>query len=402
MHSSILCIANIEYLLSKILLLKVSDKFSLEIVGLEDVRIVNEQRGDLIQIQNLLLTLKNVAIYELGNGIKRNTIFITSAKSVMTDVRIHGTKSFAIFIEAGSKVQISRSTFIDCSAGFGVKRSDVAFADCKWKDIDYCSASVNCNITVSRCSLTDIRLYGVGMMGAVNVLFDECEIATSPSNKSRLTRGLDVSHGVQLTMKKCKLSNFLTAVETSDFHTKAVIQETSFYNCEAAFEAKVNSSLSVSDCYLEAAIVLFARTRLRGEIEFRRNVVHFPPTDNMACFCTDGDPESIIHDFDPVFIKKIPKERVPVGLVGAGATAKTRADFKKSCEAMEARHSLPEELNVSRWSSDRVKRCDYCFKGPNEKFNYCSICRVATYCSKLCQNSHWKDHKLSCKKLMNK
>lgn len=395
----------VRYLRLKTLNFKMSspqfpENFSLEMVGLEDVRIVNEQQRSVIPAMECPLTLKNLLIYEIGNGIQRHTIHVQSTEADIQDVRIHGTKSFALFFCAQAKVKVVRSTFVDCSSGFGIRRSDATFADCKWKEIDYCSASVNCNLSFSRCSFTDSKLQGVIMMGAVNVRFDGCEFIASPK-KVAIQRAIDVSHGVQLNMNECAISGFSTAFEIADFHTNAVIQKTKFVNCSIAFDYRMNASLSVFDCVLDIELlVMYVMTQVRGKAEFRRNVVRSPGAHfnvkNVAAFLSDGDQKFIDHDFELFFFHAVEPEVVP--WQGAGATAKSRARFMKSMTKYDAKYPLPEETKVSKWPIEKIKRCSYCFKGPEEKFSYCTKCRIACYCSKACQKAHWKDHKLVCKK----
>ena len=51
------------------------------------------------------------------------------------------------------------------------------------------------------------------------------------------------------------------------------------------------------------------------------------------------------------------------------------------------------------FQEDRVSVCcDFCFVQKTSKdFKQCSRCKVASYCSIVCQHMHWKDHKMECK-----
>jgi hypothetical protein len=58
---------------------------------------------------------------------------------------------------------------------------------------------------------------------------------------------------------------------------------------------------------------------------------------------------------------------------------------------------LPVKQSGDRWTvTMKPNQCDKCLK--TCKVLKCSLCRLATYCSKECQRAHWACHKATCKK----
>jgi hypothetical protein len=56
--------------------------------------------------------------------------------------------------------------------------------------------------------------------------------------------------------------------------------------------------------------------------------------------------------------------------------------------------------NENNKSENTIKKCGNCNKEGSElaPLKLCSICKKTFYCSKECQSSSWKNHKLFCKK----
>lgn len=362
---------------------------------MEDVRIVNfysNEAAAIFYMWDCEFTLKNVSLYIFGAeaGLNLGGVIVIRTKLFLADVRIHGTKCYALSAERNSSVEVVRSRFSKCSPGFGIRQSVAKFEDCRWKSVDHLILSYHCDLTISNSSVTKIAEDGFILSGAVKARFQNCKFTAGHSKDHE---AVFAKTGVQLTLEDCTFSGFRFAVKVQDFHSKMVVLRSRFIRCGTAIESYMNSSLLVIGCKLDVTSVLQVTKNIRGEVEFRGNSLG-PMTGNEAFIVTDGDPEFIKHDFKRTkFHVTQTKEGANVGF---GATAKSRSEYRKR---------LVEQPVVKKcaasYSDDRLKHCVYCemcfrFKD-GLKFRYCTVCRIASYCSKECQVAHWKDHKLICK-----
>lgn len=377
--------------------------FSLEIIGLEGVRIVNADsspQSNIFHFINCQLTLKNLLIYvyRAEHGYQSGGILLDSrdrgfSKLFVTDVRMHGAFP-AIRAPADSQIEVVRSTFADCPLGFFVRKTNAKFVECVWKNVGYCKTTYNSSLSMSKSSVIVTKQFGFDISGNVRAQFNHCEFK---AGTPKPMNGINAARGAQVTVKNCTFSGFETPLYFGDFHTNAVVRNSKFFDCITAVSSHMNSNVTLMDCELDVHIVLVLTMHFRSKIKFERNSIGETEC-GVAQFNTDGDPKHIKHDFEHARFHALPK--IKYKPYGHGATSKSRSEFKgKLTQWAEMFGGDFVPVGAQGVVSSKVRICEYCDRIPEDgggDFKYCTICRVCCYCSKECQVAHWKDHKLLC------
>lgn len=229
-----------------------------------------------------------------------------------------------------------------------------------------------------------------------NASFRQCQfISMTGVEDASLTYGISIDARAQVVMNECLVSGFPAAIDITDSHTRTVLKRCQVLECLTATFCQMNSSVLVADCALAADYVLMLYLNERGKVQFERNSVNARgnrwPQD--AVIRTDREPEVVEHEFKKVRISYFEPPEYYEPCIGATRKSREKYTEFESKMAKLWRHQL--------WSHQE-KFCLYCDKNQSEKpevkFQYCIRCRKVCYCSKECQNAHWRDHKMVCKK----
>jgi len=156
----------------------------------------------------------------------------------------------------------------------------------------------------------------------------------------------------------------------------------------AGFHCMLNGNLEVTNCFIRSSVIMTLFCNDSGTIWFRDNQIVSQPLINK-------DVVSKTPDFDT---------QVQINLVEVNEWL-----LKNTPAKVVSRNThLYAEAKRQGVSPDGletpIKKCFNCGSNqllPFEPFfkNYpwCSKCKASCYCSKKCQQEHWKDHKFQCK-----
>ena len=115
-----------------------SPRFSLEIVGLAEVRIL--KMGTLpflFSVCHMFLTVKNVTVY--GRNETSESILHTISSTVsLVDVRMHGSHYSALLVQPGTYLKAVNCFFSEFIKPFEIMQSHVLFESCRWFYKDRC------------------------------------------------------------------------------------------------------------------------------------------------------------------------------------------------------------------------------------------------------------------------
>jgi len=407
--------------------------FSLEIVGVEEVRIVNTEADKFVfwACSFTHLTLRNLLIHDLCST--EATVFAVRAKVSLIDVLISGkNESTRAGINAfkRSEVDVSRSTFIRVHHPFYIRHSDSKFTHCQFHDVGR-PGLVDME---SSFSIMDSEIIGVGTTvmfarGFAKVDIRRCRFFARKDggfSPRSIYHAILANSGVQMTVTDCSLVGFTFAFSVQDFHSKAEIRDCEFIDCGFALVSHMNPTVVVEDCKLSVCAVAEMSFCVRGRILFRRNSVkigRYPelldlrrsPREavlypdsfrqnrrNAALFFADRQLETLEDDFPRPIIQFFDPDSLPI--FGYGATRESRLNLQERL-ALTIKSINETQTKAERSESialEEYKYCVYCCLTPTDdpsvSFKYCNLCRGVCYCSKACQVAHWKDHKLICKK----
>ena len=397
--------------------------FSLEIVGVEKVRILNTAHvHSVFSPQFIELTLRNLTIYGRGE-LTGSTIFAFGATLTLVDVRTHGSRACVVELEHGTNFDAVNCAFSECMTPFYVKESKATFKDCVWRYRETSGGSLAYTIKDSDdCSVR----FGQIINGTAS--FHQCQFlsGTGEPDKSRKSgksgksftdskikcTAITMTTRGKLFMTECCISGFHNAIETKDSFTKAVVKRSKILDCGLAVEAKMNSEVTVSDCELAVKHVVMLSMNIEGKVRFKRNSVRqttrrFPylppaPGGNTVIIWTDREPKVLKHDFAKTCIKylELVDSYLPGEMYGSTrASRKGHARWNAETKS-DGLDVFGEDFPDA--PDSELRECLHCLIAPLEKpeakFQYCSRCRKVSYCSKECQVANWRDHKYRCKK----
>ena len=390
--------------------------FSLEMIGVNNVRFIS-RRGPLT-VSKIDFTMKNIAIYARGEakaavpfhggGDVKSGFSVDGGKLFMDDVRINAPNI------PGILVKDSVSTLNDCTltgsslAFMIVEKSYSQFQRCRISDVSFSnSVSDDSTIKAVDCTFTDYKCvsfeHGQGE-------FNRCEFsgawdweADADDNSSM---GFNITHGSDVTITECKITRFFTGIMALDLNTRVNVRSCKIMFCSVAISPGVDSSASVSECFLGCRIATSLEANAKGVVEFSRNT-----TIGSPIIMVDPRSEPPKHDFKSP--KIVNYSRDP----RTHASSKEQSKFvKQGTREMErmmseaaATGDFPPLDDMKKYVFDGLyKKCRYCEKFEDQrgllgdgreaghKFKYCSKCQKVCYCSKECQDSDWKAHKLTC------
>jgi len=390
--------------------------FSLEIVGIENVRILSRYKLSALFVPaRITFTMKNVLIYERPTidydtaPIASVTILVYQAQVSLTDVRIHSSvKEPWATMEGLETVKAVDCTFLGYKSPFSVKKSKVHIESCRWVEIDGVGTVEIGGVLFMKDSI----ISGNGHIANLGqATLQGCQFVFGPNYPHQ---GIQIMSGGQLDMCNCFLSGCQVAVAVRDSHSKAVVKRCNITDCAFFLSAYLNASVSVTDCTLEVDNFVALKRNVSGKVQFARNVLRPRPSEvsqhyPALLYLVSKWPETAIlysdsvsklevvdHDYESTHVEYFEDEELISHSIGA--TRKSReayaAKVTKDCEAVN--------WEAPTFSRNKWKNCVHCRKlprdAPEAKFMYCSRCRKVCYCSKECQEANWKDHKLLCKK----
>ena len=392
--------------------------FSLEIVGLQEVRILSTSAPlqCIFAALRMELIIRNVTIYG-RRGPLNATITACAASVQLVDVRIHGSRHHALQMTEGSNLKAVNCAFAEFRVPFSLTECKAVFKSCRWTFRDGCAGDL--------AAFTGSTFHGDMRFGIVHngsATFHQCQFIRSSASDEE-TGGFFVSnYGAiylakqgKLLMTESSVSGFERPVIASDSYSNAVIKRCQFLDCGTAFSSDLNSDISVIECELAVKHLLKLSLNEKGKVRFERNTLRptrkfpelflCPNWPNQPIIVTDREAKVLTHDFAKVNIEYIeprsqyhPKETY-------GPTRQSRIDNEEYAVKMklnvnhllEGVPSIISDLYVGK----DMRECLHCGKTskekPKAKFQYCAKCRNVSYCSKECQAAHWRDHKLLCK-----
>ena len=390
--------------------------FSLEIVGIENVRILNISTINgvhLLGFAKVDIAFKNVIIY--GHRHSQQSAIIASAgRLTLTDVKIHGSDGFPLFCMDSSELEASDCVFSEVTASFGSRifGSSAKFSNCRWYNEvgDECggfSSDKERDIQAEEATgLAECKV-AVHVAGRGNATFRHCQFISKIGTDGRMRTHapFSVTKESRLSLTSCHLSGFVYGAVVKDSGSRAIIKSCEILDCDSAIFSQFNSSASILQCELITHLVATLHLNEKGKILFRGNTVKpskypssfplcEPPPLGTAVVHTDRQPKVLEHDFPQVrFHNYRPCQEY---------SRPCRAATRDSRESYAEFHSnMTKAFGPLHWSADE-KFCVVCMKNatdnPEVKFQYCMNCRKDSYCSKECQLAHWRDHKLVCKK----
>ena len=358
--------------------------FSLEIVGTKEVRIVNTSPTDSLAffcMRHGELTLKNVTMFwrPMNTPIddfpveRMPTIRGYAAKMALVDVRIHGSKYMWLSCGEDSELQVTDCVFSKC---WFLCENKAEFLNCRWFDSIDDDVSAKCRP-------------GVAIYGGSKVTLHQCQFIMRNEFDGQLPRSsgrsaaIWVRSGGKIVMTETSVFGFEYAIKVEDALSSVVVKSCKLLDCFlSAIVSSGNTTVIVQDCELVPHVMIFGINE-NGKVKFRRNSIRNRESaaEETAFILTDREPKVLDHDFASVRIEidnRMDHWYKPL----FGATRKSRVKHAEQC-------------NDPTW-----RQCYYCLKTstikPEAKFRYCSKCRLICYCSKECQQTHWRDHKLVC------
>ena len=378
-------------------------RFSLEIVGLGEVRILNFTKSSftknlgLFNVIGFELTMKNLLIYDRQIGRESTDscfIFALDAKVTLVDVCVHG-------FEAHSRSRKTESdfyecTFVDCNTLSLMEYSKARFDKCTWVRCNDTMVHAKSQLSISNSDVKGVTRYTVYGLAS----FLKCGLA-----RVHIT----VSSGGQLLMNSCQLGQNQIPVFVSDANSKAVLQKTEIFDCDSAIAAILNSSVTATECtFRKMDFVLKLHKNSSGKVVFRRNTVNQNYSgapvvleNETAAMSTDSDWNVVDHDFRKVHkVIDSMEDDFLVQLYKNSEIGGTKESRSKALQKL-SKHFTDLDREDTSWLSNH-NTCRHCRKKashyPELKFKYCMRCRYVSYCSKECQLANWGDHKLVCEK----
>jgi len=408
--------------------LKWKDGFSLEIIGIEEVRILNI--APLLHpfhflMEDMELTMKNITIYERRGGsvteerdegwtrckLGGSTFRGERAVISLRDVRVHAPDECPLHCARSSVLRATDCDFFDFMCSFRVDQGSTA-------------ELTNCRFFFEHARDVHKDISYGNLVGKSRAILRRCQFIGEPAQQAKVYSGnftrrsrraaVFVISGGSLEMFECLVTGFLAAVQIKDSHSRAVLDRCQLLNCTLAIHSFINSSVSVTNCELATNYVLKLELNVTGKVQFRGNSVKtFPIPANPPPF---PFPFPFLFPF-PIGTKD------KVGAADKDGTAVIKADREPKVVEHDFDHFRVEYYEPEEWKDDsfdanpkkrlekeyfentgephRPRQCLHCWVliyPPEGKLMYCSRCRKVGYCSKECQQANWKDHKMVCKK----
>ena len=375
--------------------------FSLEIVGVKNVRLVFQSR-EVIVTGGVNLTLRNVLVYDRRPVWTGQPTFLVDdgARVHFLDVKINAPRSVAAVVNEDSKLTVTRGVITGCwraifasgselrldeSVISGIPNIGVNVSDSQFEARD--SSFLNCDkacvlFVRSRGSLENCRFKG------------SFSWATYTEGKEQ--NGLELLDASRVTLVKSSLEGLANGVIAIGSKSKPTVRDCRVTDCHWAFSLTFNSDAVIEKCRLHCDFVLRVDNNVAGKITLRGNKMRkgvrprfvrdsmssIPPHDFGA-----GVPTTMINDN-----LEIPNSEKPSKKVVSAYTKKVNDDD-------DERSAPPCSLTHPGFAVYH-KKCNKCLvheKPGDVKFKYCKRCEKVCYCSKQCQVDDWPDHRLACR-----
>ena len=390
-------------------------KFKVELVGVNNVRIINLRDG--IFVNRMHLTVKNVSVYH-----RRLTcpaaFHAVSGQLTLVAVRINAMKVVGVFLGLASQ-----ACLFDCALAGGLTsciigdHSVMRFYGCRITDMSQ-TCSILMKSTFTAVDTIFLRARGVANNSGIGH-FLRCEIrgewnedeSLNNERMEDIAMAMTVTNGARVTVTDTRISNFRIPIELADPKSAIMVDRSKIVDCIFGIVARVNSNAKICDCVLGVKIALRMNNNDNGVVIFERN--EWLETVLGTGIMLDPISKKPQHDFeDVVWLKDDPKPLANVSskkrsmLTGQRQVA--MRDMLAEGERTGGMPTIAEIKNVL--DHDLYKSCSFChalecMNFPAErtvkagiKFKFCSKCEIVCYCSKECQIAHWKSHRLVCKK----
>jgi len=386
------------------------EDFSLEIIGVKDVFVIESTRS--IDIVSANLTLKNLLIFDQRIRVHTPTISIKAgvnggAKVELVAVKIHSPRAIAVHLQKSS-LSFVRSAIVECISAvishesiFHSTNSVISSSTntatlvplikttFEAKDTTFASNSGICVfISQSRASVEGCEFKAPSTRDIRNAA-DICD-------DDWWDKALRLCAGSSLFIRTSKISNFRWAIMANGWDSKIIADECVVFNCAFAFDLTFNSRALVKKCQFFSEYVGFLTLIFKGELEMidNRMIGGCVPK-----FLKDAESAQPQHDFANAITEF--KDSI-LGLTPI-SQAQLSANTKKAHAEARAAYSRGDYGVTTdffiRMRNGRCKICKRC-EAPEspfaEKFKYCVRCKTYCYCSKECQSADWRDHKLVC------
>ena len=306
-----------------------SEDFSVEIVGLEEVRVLNTSTTMGLKIfgfGRMSFALRNLIIYGLREP-SQHAIFVSDCRMSLKDIKIHGATGFPLLCSHSSELEASDCVFSEVKASFGtiILGSSAKFSNCRWQNEvgdKYGGFSPG--------NKRDIKAEGlncaVSVLKEANAKFRHCQFISEIGVDMQTHTALDVMREGRVSVTSCQLSGFKLGADVSGSGSRAVFKSCVILECDSAVLCQVNSVAMLR--YNEKGKVLFQEntvesTRFPSAFPFSQ-----PPPSGTAVVLTDREPKVLEHDFLRVQIECFRKPKDYQRLTTSrGATRKSREDY---------------------------------------------------------------------------
>jgi len=317
-------------------------QFSLEIVGVGDVRLVFLSDEPMIHIsgsgRNIIL--KNVRIYNRKYTRKFTSFQVwDGAKAKLVNVGFNCPSANGVQMRgAGSLVEAESCTFYHCLRGFCIEiggkliLKDTVVREVP-KEMIHCLRSGS-SLEAVNCRF--LRVTQVCIDQKSQGRFDSCEFVgrwdparnhPDMAGASFSDQAIDVNNGSTLSLTKCSFASYGWGILTTALGTSATVNKCSFdKDISKAFSVAINSSLVVHDTRIMSPIALGIGSLGKGKIEMKRN--KFPSSRPKVTMFQKQINEKInfIHDFKrPPEILLSKEKEIMNGKDRSKFTKKTRA-----------------------------------------------------------------------------
>ena len=379
-----------------------SKHFHLEIVGMENVRVLNTDKVvfSTFVTRGKRLTVKNVSIYDWSNA-EAATIYCRASTALnLVDVRMHGKDhaSYPFLCSDVADVSMRDCCFSGTKCSFGLTGSKAHLQRCRWTGIhgDAFLIGKDSEVKIEDSFFGEVKQLSVTSRGKLDLL--RCEFVRSKFLSDQRYSGIQVSSGGQISMEECSMELYKEAILVRDSESNAVLKHCRFDAYYIALRALLNGNAVFENCSFSGGYVACLQLNTRGNLRFRDNCLRqsspssiHDQTDHLECasFLSDRESKSdrIVHDFEQC---RFDYDDLPTPITqSVGASRRSQKDS----------YRIPSTDVILRLCLRCKKTNDPHYEGRQAiKFMYCSRCRKVCYCSKECQNAHWRDHKLLCRR----
>jgi len=331
------------------------------------------QNRPCILVMNGSLIAENLTI---SNALNTGVAIMTGGYVKMRRSAVNNAKVFGVWLSGeDSFVECEDCSFVNCGQGLSVTSGSKGFKVTK------CRIS---NAGVSK--LKSSKVSGIAMEAGAGVV----------SHSEFLSPGLFAvvaRNEARLELDHCSIENCETVGVGLTGGAEATIGHNKIKRCEAAISIQKNAGAKVQ---LDHNVIQECLDKVRIASAADTPVVEGP---QHKCVVKEVEFE------DPAARPAVKK--------GAGADVRPKSDGgaalpkDKQKVVQEVKNIINQSMakpvdEFVNTAAPKERRCANCSKVEDEKenkFKYCSSCRMACYCTPQCQKMGWKAHKKVCHKL---